>query len=59
MRRVYGEFSPLAFTVEVPDLWSEAADQVYTLRGDLYRKYPVAEIEDDVIQPYRSTRYNF
>lgn len=48
VRRGNGEIYPLAFVVEVPDLWSEAADQVYTLRGDLYRKYPAAEIEIEV-----------
>ena len=47
-RREYGEAYPLAFDVEVPDLWSEAANQVYTLRGDLFRKYPHAQLEIEV-----------
>ena len=48
VRRGNGEIYPLAFAVKVPGLWSEAADQVYILRGDLYRKYLAAEIESEV-----------
>lgn len=31
--------------VEVPNLRSEAADQVYMLRRDLFRKYPDARLD--------------
>ena len=48
IRRERGEAYPVAFDVEVPDLWSKTADQVYTLRGDLFRKYPHAQIEIEV-----------
>ena len=48
VRRGNGEIYQQAFTVEVPDLWSEAADQVYTLRGDVYRKYPASQLEIEI-----------
>ncbi len=47
IRRGENEWEPI-YLIVVPELRSEAAHGVYKLRGDLYRKYPKANLNVEV-----------